>query len=163
MIRTVMHRHRNPRLGVALRALAFREEGATAVEFAIVAPVLMTLLFGIMDFGRALWTYNIAVSALREAGRVAAVAGLTNTTATTCAGVAAISTAAVSRATAYLDGTLGAGAPKGTPTASCVNGVITVGYVGNSFPFTPIAPLVSKLTGTTLTVRPAIFRWEKES
>ncbi|MCZ7853822.1 pilus assembly protein [Agrobacterium salinitolerans] len=30
--------------------------GATAVEFALVMPVFLLLLFGIMEFGRMLWT-----------------------------------------------------------------------------------------------------------
>ena len=145
-----------------LRAFLRADHGAAADEFAIIAPVLMVLIFGIVDFGRALWTYNVAVSALREGGRAAAVAGLTST-APSCATVTAITTAAETRARTYLEGTLGTDVQRGTPTASCAGGIIQVGYTDNSFPFTPIAPLLSKLTGTSLTVRPAVFRWEKES
>lgn len=49
------------------------ERGAVAVEFAIVAPVLVMLLLGIMEFGRA---YNAQVtlsSAAREGVRVMAI------------------------------------------------------------------------------------------
>ena len=55
------------------------ERGAAAVEFAIVAPVLVMLLLGIMEFGRA---YNAQVtlsSAAREGVRVMAIGN--NTTA----------------------------------------------------------------------------------
>jgi Flp pilus assembly protein TadG len=55
------------------------ERGAVAVEFAIVAPVLVMLLLGIMEFGRA---YNAQVtlsSAAREGVRVMAIGN--NTTA----------------------------------------------------------------------------------
>jgi Flp pilus assembly protein TadG len=40
-------------------------------EFALVAPVLLLLTFGIMDFGRALFFYAAAGDAAREAAHVA--------------------------------------------------------------------------------------------
>ena len=49
------------------------ERGAVAVEFAILAPVLVMILLGIMEFGRA---YNAQVSltnAAREGVRVMAI------------------------------------------------------------------------------------------
>ena len=50
-----------------------RERGAVAVEFALLAPVLILLLLGIMEFGRA---YNVQISltnAAREGVRVMAI------------------------------------------------------------------------------------------
>lgn len=49
------------------------ERGAVAVEFALLAPVLVMLLLGIMEFGRA---YNVQASltnAAREGVRVMAI------------------------------------------------------------------------------------------
>jgi Flp pilus assembly protein TadG len=49
------------------------ERGAVAVEFALMAPVLILLLLGIMEFGRA---YNVQISlsnAAREGVRVMAI------------------------------------------------------------------------------------------
>lgn len=49
------------------------ERGAAAVEFALLAPVLVMILLGIMEFGRA---YNVQVSltnAAREGVRVMAI------------------------------------------------------------------------------------------
>ncbi|WP_026556464.1 TadE/TadG family type IV pilus assembly protein [Arthrobacter sp. 35W] len=49
------------------------ERGAAAVEFALLLPVLLLLVIGIMEFGRA---YNIQISAsqaAREGARYAAV------------------------------------------------------------------------------------------
>lgn len=50
-----------------------KERGAVAVEFALLAPVLVMLLLGIMEFGRA---YNVQISlssAAREGVRVMAI------------------------------------------------------------------------------------------
>jgi Flp pilus assembly protein TadG len=51
-----------------LRTLIRAQEGATAVEFAIMAPVFLALVFGAIEFGRLLWTYQ----ALQETAIAAA-------------------------------------------------------------------------------------------
>lgn len=40
----------------ALRSLGRAQDGATLVEFALVAPLFLALLFGTIEFGRVLWT-----------------------------------------------------------------------------------------------------------
>jgi Flp pilus assembly protein TadG len=49
------------------------ERGANLVEFAILAPLLILLVFGIIDFGWAMGTYNDVRHGAREAARFAAV------------------------------------------------------------------------------------------
>lgn len=49
------------------------EQGAAAVEFALLAPVLIMLLFGIMEFGRAYNTQLTLTNAAREGVRVMAI------------------------------------------------------------------------------------------
>lgn len=49
------------------------QAGATAVEFAIVAALFLTVLLGIMDFGRILSTWNAAAEATRVGARVSVV------------------------------------------------------------------------------------------
>ena len=51
------------------------EGGAAAVEFALVASLLFTLLFGIIEFGQAYSQYQVFQGAAREGARVAAVRG----------------------------------------------------------------------------------------
>lgn len=51
------------------------ERGAAAVEFALVAPLLILLVFGIIEFGRVWSARNVYISAAREGARVAAVGG----------------------------------------------------------------------------------------
>lgn len=45
-------------------------KGAAAVEFAVVAPVLLLLIFGSIDFGRAMMVSNQLTGVAREGGRV---------------------------------------------------------------------------------------------
>jgi Flp pilus assembly protein TadG len=49
--------------------------GQSLVEFALVVPLLLLLVIGIAEFGRAWMTRNILTGAAREAVRLAAVPG----------------------------------------------------------------------------------------
>ncbi|MCO6501705.1 MAG: pilus assembly protein [Acidimicrobiales bacterium] len=51
------------------------ETGTTLVEFALVAPLLFLLLFGVIEFGRAIATYTAVTTAAREAARFATTVG----------------------------------------------------------------------------------------
>ena len=53
----------------------FRQRGAAAVEFALVASLLFTLLFGVMEMGRVLFYWNTATEATRLGARLAVVCG----------------------------------------------------------------------------------------
>jgi Flp pilus assembly protein TadG len=50
-----------------------RERGATAVEFALVVPVLLVLVLGIMEFGRVYYFQTVLSGAAREGVRVMAL------------------------------------------------------------------------------------------
>ena len=47
--------------------------GASAVEFAIVAPIFLIMMFGIVEFGRAFWIKSTLQFADEEAGRYSLV------------------------------------------------------------------------------------------
>jgi Flp pilus assembly protein TadG len=49
------------------------ERGAAAVEFALLLPVLLLIIFGIIDFGRALNAQVTLTQAAREGARLAAL------------------------------------------------------------------------------------------
>ena len=49
------------------------DRGATAVEFALVLPLLLLLVFGIIDFGRALNAQITLTQAAREGARLEAL------------------------------------------------------------------------------------------
>jgi Flp pilus assembly protein TadG len=52
-----------------------RESGSGLVEQALVLTVLLMVMFGIIDFGRALYTYHFVSNAARDATRWASVRG----------------------------------------------------------------------------------------
>lgn len=55
-------------------ARLLRSEGAAAgAEFAIVLPLLLLLLFGVIDAGRFMWEYNMAEKATQMGARFAVV------------------------------------------------------------------------------------------
>jgi TadE-like protein len=53
------------------------ESGSTMVEFALTITLFLVMLFGIVDFGRAMYTYHFLSNAARDATRWAAVNGAT--------------------------------------------------------------------------------------
>lgn len=56
-----------------MRISRTRSRGQTLAEFALVLPVLLLVMMGIVDFGRAVWAYNTLSNAAREGARVAIV------------------------------------------------------------------------------------------
>ncbi len=50
-----------------------RQDGAAAVEFALVAALFITLLLGLIDFGRILFIWNAAAEATRLGARTSVV------------------------------------------------------------------------------------------
>jgi Flp pilus assembly protein TadG len=47
------------------------EEGASLLEFAIAATVFLTVIFAVVEFGRALWVHNALSDAARRGARYA--------------------------------------------------------------------------------------------
>ena len=58
-----------------LRREAKKEDGAAAVEFALIVGLLAILVFGLLEYGLAFWQVQNLRSATREGARVAAVGG----------------------------------------------------------------------------------------
>jgi Flp pilus assembly protein TadG len=62
-----------PPIRRALRCLRTQEEGAVLVEYAFVLPVLLLLVFGLMQIGGMAWTQAALNYAVQEAARCALV------------------------------------------------------------------------------------------
>lgn len=74
------------------------QRGAVAVEFALVVPIFLVLLFGTLEFGRLIYLWNTVQEVSRSAARQAVVTDFHD-----AAAIAAIKRSAVFRTT---DGTL---------------------------------------------------------
>ncbi|CAN5459003.1 hypothetical protein BH20CHL7_BH20CHL7_07580 [soil metagenome] len=53
----------------------FRALGQGLVEFSLVLPIFLVLLFGIIDIGRVIWANDVLANAVREGARYAIVHG----------------------------------------------------------------------------------------
>lgn len=62
-----------------MRRLFRSPSGASAAEFALVLPVFIVLLFGIIDGARYVWEYNEAEKATQVGARVASVTNVLST------------------------------------------------------------------------------------
>ena len=104
------------------RAGKFRNKrkGAAAVEFAIVAPVFVLLVFGMIEYGRMVMVQQVITNATREGARRAVLDGVTaadvNTTVNTY-----LTNGTVSGATVTLSPTNPATASSGTPVSVTVS------------------------------------------
>jgi len=113
-----------------------RDRGTAAVEFALVLPVLLLIVFGIIDFGRALNAQIELTGAAREGVRLAAL-GSSNAAIQAQAAAAA---PGLSGVTVTVAASCAAGAG---PTA---NAQVDVSY---SFSFiTPVGALVGLVGGS---------------
>ncbi len=112
------------------------ESGASAVEFALLLPVLMLLLFGIIEFGLALHRQTILTNASREGARLGIVQSSPPITA------AAVDT--------VIDNYLG---PAGIPPATVSRNIVGVPgsvtgapvIVTLTLPYTPITKFISPI------------------
>jgi Flp pilus assembly protein TadG len=62
-----------------LRRIARETDGVTLVEFAMILPALLLLIFGTLELGWRIYASSVVQGALHEAARRATVGDLTNT------------------------------------------------------------------------------------
>lgn len=144
----------------SLRRFLREHDAGPIVEFAVVVPVLLLLLFGIVDFARAFFQRNNLVAAVREGARYGAVLEFPCT--------AASESAIKSRVTSYFS-SVGDAAPDNntiivTPSSTaCTAAPPNITVKIQNYPFTPVTPLF-KLLGGNRSIQlqaSAVYRWER--
>jgi len=75
MLRTLTPQHCN--LEKACRLFRLKRSGAAVVEFAIVAPLFVLLIFGMIEYGRMVMVQQVITNASREGARKAVLEGST--------------------------------------------------------------------------------------
>ncbi|MCM0083901.1 pilus assembly protein [Geomonas sp. Red32] len=121
------------------RKKCINQDGIALVEMALLLPVLLLILFGIAEFGRALYMENTLTNAAREGARLA------STSTTDPLNVAALQ----SYVKGYIPFDQTGIVINITPTTLLKHGVDTVTVVVN-LPFQSAVPLISQLSNVTL-------------
>lgn len=122
------------------------ERGASLVEFALITPVLMALLFGIIQFGVYFWSMQAGADAARQAARLSAVGDPTDCTSFrsnvqgTLSGIAAsIDAGDIDRS--YKDSS---GSPRANPSDVQVGDTVNVSVTFRAKTFQmPFVPLIN--------------------
>jgi Flp pilus assembly protein TadG len=126
---------------MALREKRDRERGWAALEFGITVPVIVLMIFGIIQYGYLFWSLQTAAATAREAARQLVVG--TDETCTRAQAVGKLQQPAVGSGAPAVDIVYGdaAGAPR-TPNSPVQGGLVTVTVSFQSLdlhlPFLPV-------------------------
>ena len=113
------------------------QHGQSVVEMALLLPAFLLLVLGMLDLGRAVYTYNVLSNAVRDGCRVAIVDSNTN-----AAVIQAVRQSAVAVNLSPANVTIsGARTPGSTVTVSAL------------FVFQPVTPLIQGIVGTAIQLR----------
>jgi Flp pilus assembly protein TadG len=127
-----------------------RDDGAAAVEFALVLPLVLVLVFGIIDMGRLLFTANSLTSAVREGARFAAVQTDPS------------SEDVYARISAQMNAAVSPAVPAGKVNLARDDVARTVTVSINEYEFAPITPFAGLVGLGTIRLSPsATLRWER--
>ncbi len=133
-----------------MRAKLRREEGAAAVEFALIVGLLAILVFGLLEYGLAFWQVQNLRAAAREGARVAAVRGDNNEI--SAAMVASSAGSLGPGFSGFSASTVCDGDPPGAQVTVTINNGSLSGAVREAFdvsiPFLPPIQLNPTLSGT---------------
>jgi hypothetical protein len=128
-----------------MRRAITNTEGSAMVEFALILPFLLLIIWGIVDISRAFQTIDSLTSAVREGARAGAVSSSRPDTGTTAAGIQAL----VVTDFTPLGGPL-------SPDSVFVTWDGTQVTVRADYQFESLTPLLWEMTIS----RTAVMRWE---
>ena len=145
--------------GRFLRRFARRDDGAVAIEFALILPALLVFTIGVLEFGLILFDYHRASEATRRGSRLSLIQtplGPMNSLRTNSFFCSAIANGAVSCTGSTVDS--GAGnnfaAMRNAMTAvfpDITNNNIQIGYVASGIDAASLTGVVTALVTVTLT------------
>jgi Flp pilus assembly protein TadG len=127
---------------IRLQRLTTEQEGAALVEFALVAPLLLVIVAGIVDFGFLFQRYEVVTNAAREGARLGSLPGYVTCAATNPGTTAATAAAVDTRVRAYVQQGLAL-------TTAQMTGVMPTGAVVVTCP-TMAVPIPSGTTNVRL-------------
>ncbi len=128
---------------------AGRSAGQALVEFALVFPVVVYLLLGLFDLGRAVYAYNTIANAARTGARVAIV-NQTITSPNDCPVTQSIQRCAADQAVSLGIDPATIQVRFVTPDQSATCAPVSIGCLAEvtvSYTFTPLTPGVASLLG----------------
>jgi Flp pilus assembly protein TadG len=141
----------------------YRERGAELVEFALVLPLLLLIVLGTIEFGRAYYTYHLLSKGLRDGARYAATSRLRSDGTWVSTDSPSV-TSRTQNVVVYGKPTLSGSEPKIIPdlttaqitvTPSAIPSGSTDLYVTVAAAY-PYQPLFSLIIPTTITLGPSV-------
>lgn len=115
------------------------ETGQAMVEFAFTALIFFTIIFGVIDLGRAIFEYNLLASSAREGARVAVISSYTDSD--------VINRVVDSSAGFIASGDVTISGSRSCTTDPCGSVTVSVQHT-----FTPVTPLIGTLIGGSITL-----------
>lgn len=148
-------------MSIRRRGASSESRGQSLVEFALILPIFVLLLVGILDFGRAVFAFNTLNNAAREGGRLAIV----DQTATHIQEMAAgrtgfldVQPSDVSLDFRDPDDVDSAGSCDGSPGDNAIVGCLAVVRV--TYEYNAATPILSQIIGTIPLAGESMFRVE---
>jgi len=137
---------RHDKILALCRGIRGDERGSPAVEFALIAPVLILLVFGIVQFGFAFFTYNEMLNGAREGARRLAVGATVEV-----AEARALSAMALDRNYRFVH-------PDPAPAANTAEVTMTVELSLSEAMVLSVLPLPDLITGRMITASVTMYK-----
>jgi Flp pilus assembly protein TadG len=115
------------------------QTGQAIVEFAFTALIFFTIIFGVIDLGRAIFEYNLLASSAREGARMAIIQSYSNTD-------------VINRTVDSSSNFIGSGDVTVSGTRTCTSIPCPKVTVRVQHTFTPLTPVIGSLIGGSITL-----------
>lgn len=116
------------------RGKGIAQRGQSVVEFALILPIFLLFLFGVIDLGRAVYAQTVLSNAVRDGARAAVVATRTDDQVVQ----------------AVIDAAVGVPLTAANVTISGTRQPGTAVTVSATYVFVPVTPIISRIVGTSL-------------